>query len=92
MVQCLDAKELRFCYECPDYERLACEEYEKFSKAYLEEDGVDLRHNLARIKAGEAEKWLKASAENFRCPDCKKPLSYSAIKKRCYHCGKELSC
>ncbi|MDH5634499.1 MAG: DUF3795 domain-containing protein [Candidatus Bathyarchaeota archaeon] len=92
MVQCLNAKELRFCYECPDYERHACEKYEKFAEAYLKEDGVDLRNNLARIKAGEAERWLKESAENFRCPDCKRPLSYGAMKKRCVHCGKELSC
>jgi hypothetical protein len=91
IVQCLNAKGFKFCYECPDYETHTCEKFEKFSEAYLKEDGVDLRANLARIKAGEVEEWLKESEEKFRCPYCGKLLSTSALRKKCYHCGKSLS-
>lgn len=91
ILQCLNAKGFKFCYECLDYKEHDCEKFEKFSKAYLKEDGVDLRANLSRIDAGEVEDWLKESKEKFRCPYCSKPLSFSAFRKKCYHCGKDLS-
>lgn len=91
IVQCLNAKGLRFCYKCPDYEKHNCEKFEKFSEEYLKEDGVDLRANLAKIKAGKVEEWLTESEEKFRCPYCSKPLSIGALRKECYHCGRELS-
>jgi len=91
MVKCLNAKGLKFCYECPDYEKHTCQKYEKFSEEYLKDDDVDLRANLARIKAGDVEEWLKESAEKFRCPYCGKPLPTKSFGKKCYHCGKELS-
>lgn len=91
ILQCLNAKGFKFCYECLDYKERDCEKFEKFSKAYLKEDGVDLRANLSRIDAGEVEDWLKESKEKFRCPYCSKPLSFSAFRKKCYHCGKDLS-
>jgi Zn finger protein HypA/HybF involved in hydrogenase expression len=53
---------------------------------------VDIRANLARIKAGDVDKWLKESEEKFRCSHCGKPLPTSSFRKKCYHCGKELSC
>jgi len=43
------------------------------------------------IKAGKVEEWLKSSEELFKYPFCGKPLSVSAIKKECYHCGAKLS-
>ncbi len=91
MVKCLDAKGLRFCYECSDYEKHACQKFEKFSEEYLKDDNVDLRANLARIKAGDSDEWLKESAEKFRCPHCGKPLPTKSFGKKCYHCGIELS-
>jgi hypothetical protein len=91
IVRCLNAKGFRFCHECPDYEEHSCEKFEKFSEEYLKEDGVDLRANLAKIKTGEVEEWLKESEEKFRCPYCGKPLSIGALRKKCYHCGRDLS-
>ncbi len=90
-VICLNTKGFEFCYECPSYEDHTCEKYEKFSKDYLKEDGVDLRANLARIRAGGVTEWLEESEEKFRCPYCDKPLSVGALRKKCYHCSKELA-
>lgn len=91
IVKCLNSKGFKFCYECLDYVERTCEKFEEFSEAYLKEDGVDLRDNLARIKAGKVEEWLKESEEKFRCPHCGKPLSTGAFRKKCYHCNENLS-
>jgi len=91
IVECLNAKELQFCYECTDYDKHTCEKFEKFSEEYLQDDHVDLRANLSRIKAGQVDEWLKESEEKFRCPSCGKFLPTSSFRKKCYHCGKELS-
>jgi hypothetical protein len=91
MVKCLNAKGLQFCYECSDFEGHTCERFEKFSKDYLRDDLVDLRANLARIKAGDVDEWLKESEDRFRCFHCGKPLPTSSFRKKCYHCGEELS-
>ena len=90
IVKCLDAKGLQFCFECADYANHTCENFEKFAQDYLKEDGVDLRANLARIKAGNRDKWLKESDKKFRCPHCGEPLPTSSFRKNCYHCGKAL--
>ena len=90
-VQCLNLKGFKFCYGCPDYEKHACKKFEEFSEAYLKEDGVDLRANLEKIKAGKVEEWLKESEEQFRCPYCRKSLFIGALKEKCYHCGQNLS-
>ncbi len=90
ILQCLNAKGFKFCYECLNYNEHDCENFERFSEAYLKEDGVDLRANLSRIEAGEVEDWQKKSKEKFRCPYCGKPLSFGAFRKKCYHCGRDL--
>ncbi len=90
IVQCLNAKNFQFCYQCPEYNTHNCEEFEKLAQRYLN-DNVDLRANLARIKAGETEAWLKEMNRRFRCPNCGKPLPVSRINKRCYHCKTDLS-
>jgi hypothetical protein len=90
LVRCLNAKGLQFCHECSDYENHTCEQFEKFSKDYLTEDGVDLRANLSRIKTGDIDAWLKESEEKFRCSYCGKPLPTSSFRKKCYHCGQDL--
>jgi hypothetical protein len=90
MMKCLDAKRLQFCYECTDFANHTCEKFEKFAQDYLKEDGVDLRANLARIKAGHTAEWLAESDRKFRCPSCGKSLPTSSFRKRCYHCGVEL--
>lgn len=90
IVKCLNGKGFQFCYECSDYDGHTCQRFEKFSSEYLKEDKVDLRANLARIKAGEVNAWLEESAEKFRCIHCGKPLPTSSFRKKCYHCGQEL--
>jgi len=90
IVQCLRNKGLEFCYQCNKYENMICEKFEKIAGRYLEEEGVDLRANLERIKKGEIEKWLRESEEKYVCSVCGKPLSLSAIKMKCYHCGADL--
>jgi hypothetical protein len=91
IVKCLRSKGLEFCYQCSEYEKETCEKFEKLAKSYLEEDEVDLRTNLERVKKGEIEEWLQESEERYKCPVCREPLSVGTIKKECYHCGADLS-
>ena len=91
IVSCLNEKELKFCYECSDFESHSCELFEKFSNRYLTEDDVDLRAKLARIEAGEVDAWLQESKHKFRCPSCQNPLPTPSFRRKCYHCDKELS-
>jgi len=89
LVKCLNHKGYQFCYQCPAYERRSCEEFEKFSKSYLEEDGVDLRRNLSTIKQGKIEEWVRYSKEFYTCRFCGKPVTTGANK--CHHCKKEIN-
>jgi hypothetical protein len=88
-VKCLKWKGYEFCYECPEYENRTCQMFEEFSKNYLEEDGVDLRKNLAMIKEGKIDKWLKDSKRFYTCKLCGKPMVAGA--KSCHHCKKEIN-
>jgi rubrerythrin len=91
IVQCLRNKDLQFCYQCSEYENKTCEKFEKLAQPYLEEDGVDVRANLERIRKGEVEEWLRESEEKYRCPVCGKPLSTGAMQRKCYHCEADFS-
>lgn len=91
IVQCLRDKGLEFCYECNEYQNKTCEKFEKLAKPYLEEDGIDMRANLERIKKGEIKEWLLESEEKYQCPACGKPLPVGRMKRVCYHCGADLS-
>ena len=86
IVQCMTAKGYSFCHECPQFDDKSCEKYNELATRYLE-DNVDARANLARIKSGQIEAWLKESRERFRCSFCGKPLSEG--RDNCYHCGNE---
>jgi hypothetical protein len=88
-VKCLRGKGYEHCYECPEYETRTCEEFEKFAKSYLKEDGVDLRKNLAMIQAGKIDEWLKLSEELYTCKFCGKPTVAGA--KKCHHCKREIN-
>jgi len=90
IVQCLRSKDLEFCYQCNEYYKGTCEKFGILATGYLE-NGEDIRANLERIKKGEIEEWLRESEEKYKCPSCGKPLSVGAIKKKCYHCGADLS-
>jgi hypothetical protein len=91
MVKCLNTKGLQFCYECLDFEKHACEKFEKFAKECLKHQDVDPRDNLARIKAGDVDEWLRECEKKFRCSYCGKPLPSESFRRKCYHCGKDLS-
>lgn len=81
IVRCLEAKELKFCYECDTYPDCG-----KFQEIYRSElrHGEDLVKNLDRIKAGDVEKWLEEEEEKWVCQVCGKPVS---DYEECHWCG-----
>jgi hypothetical protein len=87
-IKCLKEKGYKFCCECPNYESKTCEIFEKFSKRYLEENGVDLRKNLAMITAGKVDEWLTTSEKLFTCTFCGKHTAIGATK--CHHCQRDI--
>jgi hypothetical protein len=88
IVTCLKEKGYEYCCECPEYEAGSCEKFEKIAKGYLE-DGVDVRANLAMIKAGKVVEWFRLSEERFTCKSCGKPTSEG--KAECHHCGARIA-
>lgn len=86
IIQCLDAKKLKFCYECNDYEK--CERFNELLDAYLQY-GENLRDNLNKIKTGKAEEWLEEQDKKWRCLSCNKPVSMYLTE--CHWCGAKLS-
>ena len=90
IVQCLNNKGLKFCYQCIEYKNETCKKFEQLAEGYLE-DGEDVRANLERIRKGEIEEWLCESEEKHKCPSCGKPLPVYGIHGKCYHCGADLS-
>lgn len=87
IVLCVNAKGIKSCYECENYHNSDCEKFMSMYQSYLTE-GVDLRSNLNRINAGEAETWLSDSSAYFRCPFCGHPLHVGA--KICPSCAKNI--
>jgi len=85
IVECLDGKGYGFCYDCPEHAAGSCEKYEKLSARYAKLN-IDVRANLDRIRAGEAEGWLAEQDTRWRCSGCGRPVSCHSPK--CYHCGK----
>jgi len=91
IVQCLRNKGLEFCFQCSEYKDDTCERFGRIARRYLEEHEVDLRANLERIMKSQMEEWLQECEQKYKCPACQKPLSLVAIKRKCYHCGADLS-
>ena len=89
IVQCQNAKGYRFCIECPEYFTHACKVFEQLYEENLDK-GIDLRANLARIKAGGVDAWLKDEDQKFRCPYCRRPIPAQLHSKICYHCGNKI--
>jgi hypothetical protein len=89
IVQCQNAKGYRFCIECPEYFTHACKVFEQLYEENLDK-GIDLRANLARIKAGGVDAWLKDEDQKFRCPYCRRPIPAQLHSKTCYHCGNKI--
>mgnify|MGYP000862270264 CR=1 FL=1 len=84
IVLCTRAREVDYCFECPDYENKTCEKFAKLANNYLE-NGVDLADNLKQIKAGKVEDWLQQCKERFSCQACGKPFTVHEVA--CWHCG-----
>jgi len=89
IVQCLENKGLKFCYQCGEYEKDSCEKFVKLAQRYAK-IGVNVKANLERIKRGETEEWLRESENKYRCPFCGKPLPVYGTEGKCYHCGADL--
>ena len=85
IVKCVDGKGIDFCYECDDYPR--CEKFSRIAESYLKK-GEDLVENLAKIKSGKVEEWLKEEDARWRCPECDGPISIHLSE--CHICGKNL--
>ncbi len=89
IVQCLNAKGYKFCNECSDYFTYACKLFEQLYEENLAE-GIDLRANLARIKAGGVDAWLNDVEQKYRCPVCRRPIPAQLHPRKCYHCGNDI--
>jgi hypothetical protein len=89
IVKCLNENGYQYCYECSQYRERSCDEFEQLSRRYLEDDGVNLRENLAQIEAGKVEEWLRHSEQFYRCPVCRKPVMTGA--RKCHHCKEEVN-
>jgi hypothetical protein len=91
IAHCLDSKGLEYCFECPEYATNSCDRYRELAGKWAK-DGVDLRANLARIKAGDIDRWLTECKKSFSCSRCGQPLPVAGwnIMKKCYHCGSDL--
>jgi len=87
ILQCLNARELNFCYECTEYDN--CKRFDKFARicAGL---GINLRRNLQMIKEGKAEEWLLEQDKKWRCSKCGNPIIFSYDFKNCHWCGNKL--
>lgn len=86
---CLRERGFEHCFECPGHQAGTCEEFERFSHAYLKDDGVDLRQNLELLRTGRVEQWLKKRKDRYTCRFCGGPLVAGA--KNCHHCNRELA-
>ena len=84
---CLDKKGYVYCFECRDFEDDSCERYEGLS-LFCGERGEDIRAAMERVRAGEAEAWLREQDEKWRCPACGGPTSW--YEEACHHCGESL--
>ena len=85
---CLKEKGLGFCYECPAFEDTSCLKYERLRQGTLRR-GENTKEALLRIKAGDAEGWLKEQDRKWRCPGCGNPVWWE--QKVCYGCGQSIS-
>ncbi|TET63574.1 DUF3795 domain-containing protein [Candidatus Bathyarchaeota archaeon] len=72
IVRCLEAKGLKFCYECGTFP-----DCDKFREIYDSElrHGENLIENSKRIKAGEVKEWLEEEEKKWVCKKCGKPIS-----------------
>jgi len=84
---CLEEKGYGFCHECPAFDDGSCERSERLNR-FCAERGEDPRGALTRIRAGDAEGWLREQDARWRCPSCGRPISW--YEESCHHCGDKL--
>jgi len=87
-VRCLDSKGYRFCHECAAFMGRSCRRYEEVAAKYLGR-GQDIRAALDRIRAGDADVWLREQRERWRCPSCGRRISW--FPGRCFGCGEAVN-
>jgi len=80
IVNCLESKGLKTCYDCSD----VCEKFENWYEEMLEH-GEDLKKNLKKINEDDLGNWLNEEKEKWSCPECGKPLIINL--EECHHCG-----
>jgi len=90
IVHCVRGKGLEFCYQCDEYENGGCEKFGELAARYLE-DGEDVSASSERIKNGKTGAWLRECGEKYKCPECGEPLPVGRMKRKCCHCGADLS-
>lgn len=81
IVKCLEAKGLKFCYECSVFPN--CKRFQRIYNSELRHD-ENLIKNLERIKAGKVKEWLEEQEKKWVCQTCGKPIS---DYKECHWCG-----
>jgi len=87
ILKCLNAKKMKFCYECAEYD--SCRRFDELAKS-CSGLGIDLRRNLQNIREGKIEEWLLEQEKKWRCPRCGKPIIVSYEHQNCHWCGYEL--
>jgi len=71
ILKCLNAKKLKFCYECTEYD--TCKKFDEFAKI-CSGLRIDLRRNLQIIREGRVEEWLLEQDRKWRCTKCGNPI------------------
>jgi len=82
IVQCLEARGLRFCYECDSYPK--CDRFLEIANS-CQKKGENLIENLSRIQSGQVEEWLEEEARRWKCKECGKPITMHL--EECHWCG-----
>ena len=85
---CLKEKSFDFCYECPDFDDSSCAGYERLHEG-CKRRGEDARGALLRIKAGDADNWLKEQDAKWRCANCGSRVWWE--QKTCLQCDQPIS-
>jgi len=84
IVKCLEAKGLKFCYECDEFPN--CKRFQEIYRSKLRH-GENLIENLEMIKASKVKEWLQEEAKKWVCQSCGKPIS---DYEECHWCGAKL--
>jgi len=82
IMRCLEARGLRFCYECDTYPK--CNRFLEIADS-SQKRGENLVENLRRIQSGQVEEWLEEEAGRWKCKECGRPITMHL--EECHWCG-----